>query len=159
MSAALLRKVRTCRGCGATSDTVRFRPLAGVRCARCQDLQAAARAARVACLRPAADRGATPLRPRPGENGAHLAWIRSLPCRVGSRACGSITHAHHVRVGTGGGTGLKPPDRWAVPLCPRHHGEGHQTGWSTFEARYGLDLRAIAEGLAAASPFLQPGDR
>jgi hypothetical protein len=50
--------------------------------------------------------------------------------------------------------GMKPDDRWTVPLCSRHHGEGHQSGWRTFEAKYGVDLRRQAERLAALSPAL-----
>lgn len=63
-------------------------------------------------------------------------------------------HAHHVRVGTGGGTGAKPSDRFCVPLCGAHHHEGHQKGWKTFEAKYHVDLRALAERLAKGSPAL-----
>lgn len=50
--------------------------------------------------------------------------------------------------------GLKPGDEWAVPLCHRHHMEGHTSGWNTFELRHGTDLRAAALKLAADSPFL-----
>jgi hypothetical protein len=64
-------------------------------------------------------------------------------------------HAHHVRLGnTGGGMGKKPADKWAVPLCGDHHGELHQGGQRTFEAKYRLDLKALADSLAAESPHI-----
>ncbi len=65
-----------------------------------------------------------------------------------------LAHAHHVRAGTGGGTAMKPPDRWAVPLCPAHHSEGHTGGWITFERKYSVTLRAVAEALASQSPHI-----
>jgi hypothetical protein len=52
--------------------------------------------------------------------------------------------------------GLKPADRWAVPLCGVHHAGGHRTGWITFEAKYNVDLRWLAQELAAMSPHLRP---
>jgi Protein of unknown function (DUF968) len=74
----------------------------------------------------------------------HLAWVRSLPCSVpGCR--GEMVQAHHVRKGAG--VGMKPADRYAAPVCIEHHTEGHTGGWRTFEARYGVDLSAIAARL------------
>ena len=145
---------KVCRRCGATNETARFAPIAVNRCARCQAIEKAERAGRRAARTVPAAAGVTGWRVRNGESGAHLAWIRSLPCRLGRPECGQITHAHHVRSGTGGGTGMKPADRWAVPLCPRHHAEGHAMGWVTFELRYGIDLRRVAEALACGSPYL-----
>jgi hypothetical protein len=37
-----------------------------------------------------------------------------------------------------------------------HHLEGHDTGWITFEAKYRLNLRRLAQELAAVSPHLRP---
>ena len=93
----------------------------------------------------------------------HLAWIRSLPCAV--RGCPGKSQAAHVRLNTGGGVGLKPPDSACVPLCgpngwgpgsEGHHAEQHRIGHAAFDRKYALDLRAVAETLAARSPFLQP---
>jgi hypothetical protein len=39
-----------------------------------------------------------------------------------------------------------------VPCCSGHHAEQHRIGVRTFEARYKLDLGAIAAALAARSP-------
>jgi hypothetical protein len=142
---------RMCRRCGRTPAEVRFKPLNWRICAGCQDIDDAKRAARLAGREPIA---APRMRQRPGECSLHLAWVRSHPCRIHGVRCGSIIHAHHVRAATGGGTGSKPDDRWAVPLWAHHHNEGHAIGWKTFEARYSVDLRRVAEEMAAASPFL-----
>ncbi len=44
--------------------------------------------------------------------------------------------AHHWRTGTDGGTGLKPSDCYALPLCDRCHREAHQYGERTFAAQH-----------------------
>ena len=82
---------------------------------------------------------------------AHLDWVRTLPCA----ACGQSwrdSDPAHVRIGTDGGTGLKPSDRWVVPLCHPHHAEQHRIGERSFAARHGLDLKAVAERVWNASP-------
>jgi hypothetical protein len=58
----------------------------------------------------------------------------------------------HVRLGTDGGVGLKPSDRWSISLCSVHHAEQHRLGEAIFEKRYGIDLVAIANEFAARSP-------
>ena len=45
----------------------------------------------------------------------HLAFIRQLPCVACGKAAPS--EAAHVRTGTDSGVGMKPGDRYAVPLC------------------------------------------
>lgn len=96
---------------------------------------------------------------RAGVNTAHLAWVRKHPCACHNvspcQGPGAVIHAHHVRNGTGGGMGMKPHDRWTVPLCAMHHNELHARGHATFEARYGIDLRAIAVDLARFSPHIE----
>ena len=63
-------------------------------------------------------------------------------CEV-SRACfGDIVAAHIVSRGAGGG-------RFdIVNMCASHHGEQHLIGVKTFEQRYGLDLRRLADDTA-----------
>jgi hypothetical protein len=56
---------------------------------------------------------------------------------------------------TGCGMGMKPGPEWTVPLCHDHHHEQHQIGHRAFDERYSLDLRALAEFLAARSPHLK----
>jgi hypothetical protein len=85
---------------------------------------------------------------------AHLRWVRSLPCCVPGCHVAIGVHAHHVRSASVAGTGMKPSDRWAVPLCSEHHSEGHLMGWMTFEAHYKLDLTGIARLLAQTSPAI-----
>lgn len=63
-----------------------------------------------------------------------------------------------MRVETGGGTGLKPPDRWCVPLCHDHHLEQHRIGHAAFDKAHMIDLRALAEELASLSPFIGQTD-
>ena len=57
----------------------------------------------------------------------------------------------HVRIGTDGGTSLKPSDFWTIPLCEHHHRESHQIGEPEFQIRYGLKLKALALKYAALS--------
>ncbi len=65
------------------------------------------------------------------KNERHLDYIRSLPCCV----CGGIdTEAAHIRIGSPDhgkrATGMqeKSSDKWALPLCNRHHREQHDAG-------------------------------
>ena len=58
--------------------------------------------------------------------------------------CSGKMHAHHCREGANGSMGKKPDDSTAVPLCEVAHAEIHNVGWRTFEARYGVDLSALA---------------
>lgn len=81
---------------------------------------------------------------------AHLQWIRSLPCCV--PGCTEAASAHHVRSAANSGVGLKPRDANAVPVCHRHHMEGHSRGWETFEKKYGLDLAKLAAELSTKPP-------
>ena len=49
--------------------------------------------------------------------------------------CGSkySVQAHHIRLGTDGGIGLKPSDYYTIPLCVTHHKEVHDKGeFSTY---------------------------
>ena len=69
--------------------------------------------------------------PRVKDN-KHLDYIRSLPCCI----CGEDTtvEAAHVRTASlehgklYTGKAEKPSDKWAVPLCGRHHREQHDFG-------------------------------
>jgi hypothetical protein len=86
----------------------------------------------------------------------HVAWIKTLPCiRCGRTPCDPA----HVRIGnTGGGTSLKPPDRFTVPLCSSDpligyegcHAVQHQ-GEMTFWAELGVDPVDIALRLWAVT--------
>ncbi len=80
---------------------------------------------------------------------AHLAFVRSQPCCVPGCRTGAPVQAHHVRTAANAGTGMKPPDATAAPLCAIHHAEHDRIGKRSFAARYGIDLAAEAALLAA----------
>lgn len=85
----------------------------------------------------------------------HTAWIRRHMCCV--PGCPSVhIEAHHVRKGVpaseAGGTGMKPHDRWCVPLCRDHHQEAHDLGADTFDRKYGISLLDVAKEAQRNSP-------
>jgi hypothetical protein len=60
-----------------------------------------------------------------GDLPSHRKWIRGHNCAVKGCTQGPIVCAH-VRDGDypeseKGGTGLKPHDKWSIPLCDAHH--------------------------------------
>lgn len=70
----------------------------------------------------------------------HSEYIRTRRCLVGWNCEGDVV-AHHIRsVAAGAGTGIKPGDEWLVPLCHKHHMEGHDKGWRSFERRHSINL-------------------
>jgi hypothetical protein len=87
---------------------------------------------------------------KPRRSPAHRAWVRGHCCM----ACGSSAgiECAHVRVGTDGGVGIKPSDKWTVPLCRDCHARQHQIGEESFEKQWGVNLKAVAEALFRASP-------
>ena len=82
----------------------------------------------------------------------HRAWIKKQRCAIDDGECGGVVDPHHVRNGTDGGMGLKPNDKWCVPLCRWHHGQLHRDGWRTFERLHNINLRSEALRLAERSP-------
>jgi hypothetical protein len=79
---------------------------------------------------------------------AHLKWLRTLPCCI----CrdNTSTEAAHLRVGSINdgkretGMAEKSSDKWALPLCGRHHREQHSMNEMAFWASYGIDPLALA---------------
>lgn len=64
---------------------------------------------------------------------AYLAWLRRRPCVVGGDCDGAVQAAHlrysDAAVGRiNPGLQVKPSDKWATPLCARHHAEQHAHG-------------------------------
>jgi len=55
-------------------------------------------------------------------------------------------------VGTDGGTGIKPSDRWCISLCRECHAEQHRIGEAVFEIKHGIDMKALAQAFFKASP-------
>lgn len=92
---------------------------------------------------------------RDGNDEAHLAAIRKLPCCVTLRTpCGE---AHHLKQNTGErGAGMRSSDKWAVPICRSAHeavesvGSRNETRWF---AEHGIASPIdLAAALWAASP-------
>lgn len=54
--------------------------------------------------------------------------------------------------GTDGGMGVKPSDRFVIPLCSAAHREQHNVGEAEFQRMYGVNMRKIADSLWAKSP-------
>src|ERR1700751_1152057 len=87
----------------------------------------------------------------------HLAFVRLLPCV----ACGKAapTEAAHVRTGTDGGVGMKPGDRYAVPLCTACHANQHRIGELTFWSALRIDALNVAARLWTVSADIKAGER
>jgi hypothetical protein len=74
---------------------------------------------------------------------AHLNFIKTLPCCM----CGAPqSDPAHIRLGTDGGTGLKPSDNYVLPLCRPCHQEEHR-GSRTFWAKAKRDPLGLANAL------------
>lgn len=68
-------------------------------------------------------------------------YVKTLPCII----CGRDSDAHHE---IGGGTALKGPDLFCIPLCRKHHDE-RGAGVETFWKKHNKDRwQVIAETLA-----------
>ena len=83
----------------------------------------------------------------------HLMWIKKQRCLINDGDCGGAVDPHHVRNGTDGGMGLRPHDKWCVPLCRWHHDQNHRDGWRSFDRLHGVNLRSEALRLAERSPY------
>ena len=81
-------------------------------------------------------------KPAPGrKDSRYQEWIHSQSCCVSGR---QPVVMHHVRRDFCG-LGLKPDDRFAVPLHEPLHLELHTIGAITFERKYRVDLLALAD--------------
>jgi hypothetical protein len=96
------------------------------------------------------------------EEPTHLQAIRKLPCL----RCGveGFTEAAHVRMTNSAankrsGLGVKPDDRWTVPLCAGCHQRDpdsqHNVGELTFWHHVGLNPLLVCEALHKASPDIE----
>ena len=70
---------------------------------------------------------------RPGADPKYIAWIKNQPCCVPgcNNYCGQVVPAH-MRILGRGGTGIKPPDRDALPMGKLHHDKSHKIGDISF---------------------------
>jgi hypothetical protein len=87
----------------------------------------------------------------------HLAFIRLLPCVACGKAAPSV--AAHVRTGTDRGVGMKPGDRYAVPLCTACHAKQHRAGELTFWSALRIDPVNVALRLWTISADVKAGER
>ena len=98
-------------------------------------------------------------KPRPNLRGRvqHVAFVRRIPCLTCGKAAPS--EAAHVRTGTDGGVGVKPGDRYAVPLCAACHAKQHRIGELTFWSALRIDPLNVALRLWTVSADLKAGER
>jgi hypothetical protein len=87
----------------------------------------------------------------------HLAFVRQLPCVACGKAAPSS--AAHVRTATDGGVGMKPGDRYAVPLCTTCHAKQHRIGELTFWSALRIDPLNVALRLWTISADIKAGER
>jgi hypothetical protein len=100
----------------------------------------------------------------------HLTFVRNLPCLV----ChdNTSTEAAHVRFSDLGmnkrqtGKSERPDDKWAVPLCGKHHRDQHAmrgtdelTGEKVFWLTVGIDPIKVAARLWAVTGEHEWGER
>jgi len=64
-----------------------------------------------------------------------------------------------VRTGTDGGVGIKPSDRYAVPLCTACHAKQHRVGELTFWSALRFDPLDVTLRLWTVSADLAAGER
>ena len=77
-------------------------------------------------------------------NPKYLSWLRGRSCVVSGK---KAQCAHHIRLGTNGGTSIKPSDYFCIPLLNEYHTTGpsalHLIGEETFLKNFGLNPRAL----------------
>jgi len=81
---------------------------------------------------------------------SHCNFVRSHAC-CACQAESAIEVAH-VRIGSGAGMGQKPDDFHTISLCRDCHQSQHSLGEKSFETLNGIDMRALADEFAKASP-------
>lgn len=90
----------------------------------------------------------------------YLALVRRCAClSCDVDPAGVAAHVRMTRAGKAmAGLGVKPSDRYALPLCPACHTDSstaqHSVGEPAFWGDLGLDPLAICERLHAAAPSI-----
>ena len=82
---------------------------------------------------------------RAGTDHKYLKWLKTQPCC----ACGStdISIPAHQRILGRGGTGIKPPDKDALPLCYWCHSEEHEGAVSFWGKKTKAKTKEFVQGL------------
>jgi hypothetical protein len=93
--------------------------------------------------------------PDPKRSASHLAFVRTLPCCV--CAARAPSEAAHIRAGTDGGMGVRPSDRFTVPMCHGCHARQHTIGELAWWSGHGVDPTGLAEHLWTHSGDLSAG--
>lgn len=95
---------------------------------------------------------------------AHLEFLRGLPCIICQD--NTSTEACHIRMSdarvekVNPGVAAKPSDKWALPMCGRHHRAQHTAGDERqFWQDLNLDAIFIAQQLYAVSGDHEAGCR
>ncbi|MBM4073869.1 MAG: DUF968 domain-containing protein [Planctomycetes bacterium] len=85
---------------------------------------------------------------REGESPKHRRNVAALGCVL----CGRAADPHHLMgLDKGRGMGMRNTDRWAIPICRKHHDEAHAAGDDeAYLAQHGVDARALASSLWAS---------
>src|SRR6201987_2289331 len=98
-------------------------------------------------------------KPKPNlrRRGQHLAFVRQVPCAARGKA--ATSEAAQVRTGTDGGVGVKPGDRYAVPLSPACHAKQHRIGELSFWSALRIDPLNVASRLWTVSADVEAGER
>lgn len=77
-------------------------------------------------------------------NSKYLDWLRKQKCVVSGDPAQC---AHHIRLGTNGGTSLKPSDYFCIPLLNEYHTTGpfalHVVGEETFLNQFKLEPKKL----------------
>lgn len=77
-------------------------------------------------------------------NADYLKWLRKQPCAASGQ---KAECAHHIRIGTNGGSSLKPSDYFCIPLTNEHHTTGlfalHVIGEDTFLKEFKLKKKEL----------------
>ncbi len=97
------------------------------------------------------------------EDKEHLRLIRLLPCLAsGEMPAGEAAHVRFASAAYGKqitGTGTRPDDKWAVPLCPRLHTMAsdaqHRSGEEWWWKQRNINPLLVASQLYATSTALR----
>src|ERR1700751_978714 len=92
-----------------------------------------------------------------GKRAQPFSFVRKLPCVGCSHAAPS--EAAHVRSGSDAGTGMKPSDRYSLPLCTECHALQHQFGEQRFWSTVRIDPLNVAFRLWTVSGDIKAGER
>jgi len=91
---------------------------------------------------------------REGMSAAHLKLIRLLPCCV---CWGPGGEAHHLKISTERGMGMRATDKWALPICHDDHIDGVERVGSRNELAW-FDKRGVRCLDLAAALWAAKGD-